>query len=386
MLAACGQPENKQAAREFERPMQTKPIATFEVQGSISPKALAVLADGRFVVLSSVTEGEKNLVELQLLSAGGKNLWTKTFAGTGTALYAGDMVVLPDGALLLTGDSRVSESQLQGWLCKVDTTGNIIWQKNYPEIDMVGPLALNANGGPALLHGNSSLHVSLINSKNGNLEWTVPLDNQVYTGKYLFPLSDGGFIATSTILSEGEVNHHLKLYRISSAGQPGWSNEYKQCPEVKVVGMAELPGGMLAFAGSRQDSIMKEGVYWMKTDASGKWLADTTTWWDDDAAMPEKAVSAADGSIIFGGQMQNFKRPYRVFAGSFSAEGKLQWTRTVDDPEGFQDAVDIKKLPDGNLALLTTYSISEAGSRKGVSKVSIMIMPANGGSGTPVDY
>gem|GEM_PF-6301443 len=47
----------------------------------------------------------------------------------------------------------------------------------------------------------------------------------MHTGRHLFALRERGFTASSEILSEGEVNHHLRLYRLTADGSMLWAKE-----------------------------------------------------------------------------------------------------------------------------------------------------------------
>jgi|GEM_PF-4168161 hypothetical protein len=151
--------------------------------------------------------------------------------------------------------------------------------------------------------------------------------------------------------------------------------------------MRESSAGKLVFCRNQARYCwQKNGVYWLRSNGSGKLLTDSATWWEDNVAEPSKAIGNSLGALFFAGQMQNFKRPYIVIAGSFVPNGQLNRTRMMSDENAWQSAEDLALLPDGNIALLCYCSVRGKNSEEGACSGTIRIVPGDGGKGQPVNY
>lgn|GEM_PF-4997096 len=65
-----------------------RPTTVYTIATDMLPNAMQALPQGGYAVLGIVAKGETRLAKLSVVSADGKPLLNKEFAGIGTSLYA----------------------------------------------------------------------------------------------------------------------------------------------------------------------------------------------------------------------------------------------------------------------------------------------------------
>jgi len=192
------------------------------------------------------------------LSATGNILWSKIYGGSGSE-SASAVIQCADGNYILTGasssiDGNVSNgwngtgSLSTGWVVKIDTLGNIIWEKSYGSKQLntsynEGFISVqNTPDGGCILAGRVSANWSIVSGHHGGYDfWVVKLDSlgnfqwqQCYGGSArdwsyaIKPTQDGGWIIIGeTYSSDFDVTNFkggadVWVVKISSTGVLEW--------------------------------------------------------------------------------------------------------------------------------------------------------------------
>jgi len=190
------------------------------------------------------------------LNANGNILWSKTYGGSKFDWW-GDISKTSDGNYIITGKSQSVDGDLSngfgfpndsaGWVVKIDTSGNIIWEKSYGSRQLnVGDDLFNSvqntSDGGYILAGNVSSNGSIVNGHHGETDfWVVKLDSfgnfkwqQCYGGSgndrayAINPTQDGGWVIVGTTRSNDfDVNNlrgldDIWVIKISNTGILEW--------------------------------------------------------------------------------------------------------------------------------------------------------------------
>lgn len=183
------------------------------------------------------------------LNATGNIEWQKTLGGSG-ADNALEIQQTLDGGYIVAGDSSSANGDLtsnngscDAWIVKLDTTGNIEWQKNYggSNCEFLSSIKQTNDGGFIFAattysnngdvignHGGSDYWIVKINSL-GTIEWQKTYGGSGFESVYDIQLTnDGGYVfAGSTYSNDGDVtgNHGLAdfwVVKTNSSGVMVW--------------------------------------------------------------------------------------------------------------------------------------------------------------------
>ncbi|MBU3742429.1 MAG: hypothetical protein FGM24_09125, partial [Candidatus Kapabacteria bacterium] len=200
--------------------------------------ALEVLPDGGFIIAcatSSSTAGSRDGWLIRLTSAG-NILWDKKFGGLSTDGFRG-IQRTTDNGFIMTGWTASDGAGVLGkaWLLKTDSSGNIIFNKNFGGSDADRGLSVQqiADGGYILTGYTASSGAGLDDmylvktDASGNLVWakTYGGTGRDY-GNAVKQTADGGFLIAGYTLSYGAGGDDLWLVKTDNAGNQLWHKTY----------------------------------------------------------------------------------------------------------------------------------------------------------------
>lgn len=222
-----------------------------EYGGGQSDYATDVIFDGQNIVVCGITEsfGAGNsdawLLKLNTL---GDTLWTKTYGGVN--IDDAWKVVYVNNAYYFTGGtySYANGSFDDAWIVKTDTSGNEIWKKSYGvanKVDWAWSIipAYNNNVIDGFVFcgvkdteesapGNSrgSLHFVKVDT-NGNVIWDKSIANSGSTnwrmeGFDIAQLADDGFVICGYKLEPTVQSQQLYIVRTDASGAVVWDTAY----------------------------------------------------------------------------------------------------------------------------------------------------------------
>lgn len=242
--------------------------------GSEEAQAVRWAGEDRIVVAGSTGSGGAGASDLYLmaLDGAGTRLWSTTI-GTAAVEQAADLRVLPDGSLLIAGNTN-DGGDYDGLLVKTDASGEVIWQRNYggSDWDFFRELIVLANGelmivGQTFQPGVDGEVWMLRLSADGD-----PIDEYRYggpgeqNGTALCATADGFALVGSTGIGDAA---DVLMIRVDNDGGVLWSSTYGgDSLDVAYDVVSTLDGGFSLVGITRSYSNYEEG-YHVKTDGGG---------------------------------------------------------------------------------------------------------------------
>lgn len=171
---------------------------------------------------------------LMKIDKDGNVVWARSYGGNGTDIISG-LKVLDDGSILAVGlTTSFNAGRGDMWLLKVDSIGNVIWERTYGTLEMDEGTDLEvASGGDIVVTGLSTSggvpHGLVFRAdKNGNLKWA----KEYTTGSELtilkiLPTKDGGgfHVLGYANLGNGTLGGAL-LMKLDGNGKIVWARDY----------------------------------------------------------------------------------------------------------------------------------------------------------------
>lgn len=272
-------------------------------------RSVLPLADGGYLVLGSTrsndgdASGNHGMVDIWLvrLNASGTPVWQRCYGGSLNDVPFG-IKPTPDGGYIIAGESRSSDGDLTSnagfadyWVLKIDSDGDIQWQRSYGGSggDTAYAIELTTDGGYILNGLSTSTDGDVTNApvagagpENywvvkldalGNIQWQRPCggSNTDY-GFSVAQLDDGTYVAFGTSYStDGDVTDSRGggdywLVRLTSTG---------------------MPVGYLSFGGSNNDA----GAEIIQAHANGLLLSGASASNDGDV---EENFGSFDGWLV----------------------------------------------------------------------------------------
>ena len=190
--------------------------------------SLQATPDGGFI-LTGISDTKGN-VEVFKLDGNAVVQWHKSFVSGqqvpgGCSSFGGGVAVLRDGGYILTGASDFvcageHSCFLGGWVCRLDPSGEIIWQRGYTD-SIPADAFETADGGIFMLDSRQGGIMKL--KASGDLEWFRYLGDEEDSGLGLAPgfqNDDEGFVIgySSSDNYHPYFNTHIGIMRLGPTG------------------------------------------------------------------------------------------------------------------------------------------------------------------------
>lgn len=257
--------------------------------------ALAATSDGGYALagvagiwqLESFTS-EGSDFWLVKTDAQGNMLWNRTYGGAGNEYMEGatSLVITPDGGYAMAGHQGPFHGELDTWLVKTDSEGNMLWNKTFKgtDSDIAYSLIATADGGYALA-GTMTINITysgafLIKTDvEGNMQWNKTYGTTNDFISTLVATSDGGYAMAGATLQTG--NSDFWLIKTDSLGNMMWNRTFGgQGTIVEAANaLVTTSDGSYALAGEviiGDFAVGNKDVWLIKTDADGVMLWNQT--------------------------------------------------------------------------------------------------------------
>lgn len=269
--------------------------------------------DGGFIVAgytSSFGAGAKDVFVVKTDSLGNE-LWSRFFGGTSDEEAYG-LEVLPDGGYLIgCATSSSTAGSRDGWLLRLNSSGNSVWDKKIGGLstDGIRDLKLTSDNsiiitgwtasdgagalGNAWLVKTDSLGNILFNKNFGGTDADRGLSVQ--------QTSDGGYILTGYTASSGAGNDDLFLVKTDGSGNQTWAKtfggtgrDYGNAVKQTSDGGYLIAGYTLSFGAGGDD------LWIVKTDSTGTQLWNKTFGGTASDVAYSMDLTADGGYVIVG--------------------------------------------------------------------------------------
>jgi len=198
-----------------------------KVYGGSKADAAGVIketADGGYAVLassSSYVTGYLNYdIWLMKLDAAGDTLWSKFYGGNGMDCIA-DLVVTDDGGYIIAGSSfSFGDPEDEDiWIIKVDSKGEVIWDKIFGNNFRDSPTSMIATSdGGLIISASWSGHEIFKLDQNGDMLWNLGYDDEIY---HISPTEDENYISCGS-----GVMADMFVMKFTPEGDVLWEKEF----------------------------------------------------------------------------------------------------------------------------------------------------------------
>ena len=270
--------------------------------------------------------------------------WSKTFGGMGDD-YAASVQQTSDGGYIIGGGTNsFGAGGFDVWLIKVDSAGNVEWNKTYGDIaedgEGFGSVRQMSDGGYIFIASFCTVVNGTCISKKMWLIRTDSLGNQLWNrtdvGYKLELTNDGGYI------SAGGKSGDFWLLKMDGNGNTLWEKTYDGGFDETAVDVKQTSDGGYMVAGRMfennppwEEDIWR--VWLVKTDSNGnaEWNMTYTKYnWNGIGAVQQ----TLDGGYIFLGATGSASIPVDIWLVKTDSNGNIEWEKTFggsDDDTGF---------------------------------------------------
>jgi len=301
------------------------------------------------------------LLTLSFLSAPAQpvdSLWSRLYGGTGND-RCNAVRQTTDGGYILTGQTNFSPTDVDAWLVKTNSQGDLVWSQmnGGSQYESAHDVVLRNDGGYAVAgtttsSGNGTWDTYFARfGANGNFQ------NSVYWGEAGVDISysmvqapDGGFVIGGETVINGD-NYEMLLVRTDSAGGYLWSqhyggNQFEGCRAIRPA----ADGGYL-LAGYTGSYGAGASDFWLvKTNPFGA-IEWTRTYggagWEYCLAISR---THDGGNLLAGYTYPTGGSPSNFYVVKTDPNGTFEWSRTYGG-SGDDRCFAIAQTPDGGYAL-----------------------------------
>jgi len=271
---------------------------------------------------------------LFMADSDGDSVWTRNFGWDGIDVFA-DLIMSSDGKFVATGLTDTPNDFENIYLVKVDTDGNLIWEKNFggPQKDVALSLT-NADDGSLVITGvTKSFSVGdedlfiFKTTVDGDSLWYKTYGTTGNDGGYgITRTSDGGYIIT------GRYNwSDLWLLKVDALGDTIWTKVIGGTNYDEGISVIETEDKGFIISGSTSSYGAGElDVYVVKTDSLGNFEWQKTyggTGYDEG----RRILKRDNGYFVMGNTDSGIAGEFNYFVIWTNESGDTVQTRTYGD-------------------------------------------------------
>lgn len=238
-------------------------------------------SDGGYIVAGqtlSFGTGPNDAWILKLDQAGNVE-WQKTLGGSGPDFALSIKQTADDGFIVGASTYPLSQPPLDFWLIKLDSAGNVIWQKSYGGTgdDIAYSVSITSDGGFIVSGASDSFGAGFYDfwllklDSTGGIQWEKTYggtDTDEYSAFGAQETSDDGFIAAGTSYDRKDDSSGMVVLKLDSNGQIQWQKSYGTSASEWAASIQQTADGGYMLAG--QTGPLGTGAYWLlKLDSLG---------------------------------------------------------------------------------------------------------------------
>jgi len=280
--------------------------------------------DGGYVLAGLSGSGNENYLSiadyfLVKIDSDGNIEWSKYYDYEKSKDSAFGMTKTSDGGYVLIGQTHTGSGRGDYWIVKTNSKGNLEWNKAYgrPYFDRGLDVIPTSDGGYALV--GFTQDSDLLNPDKGRQIWLIKIDSsgniewdKIYGGTYfeeanhIIETSDGGYLIPGTTSSFGNGGYDGWLIKIDSKGNVLWSKTFGGVYSDKFVDAVETYDGGYVIAGITNSFGDEDYDGWLiKTDSEGNVLWSLTFGGRGEDYL-SSVVTTRDGGYAVAGYTRSY--------------------------------------------------------------------------------
>lgn len=333
--------------------------------------------DGGYIVAGATSSFGKDGSDFWVLrlDSGGNIEWQKSYGGIGDD-RANSIQQTADGGYIVAGASdSFGEGDTDFWVLKLDLIGNIVWQKTYGGAgNDDGPLVQQTTDGGYIVGGTTYSFGSGYDDF-----WLLSLDSEgiirwekTYGGNTFDRLSslrqtlDGGYVAAGTTSSFADGGTDFWVLKLKADGNAEWQKTYGGAGNDDGPAVQQTYDGGYVLAGTTYSVSAGDGnIMVLKLGPYGNivWQKTYGGSKDDYATIVRETLDS--GYIVAGTTYSFGPGDGDIWLLKLDANGNIQWESTYDN-NGNDNASALQQTLDGGYIVAgTSYPIDSTGPDKG---------------------
>ena len=242
-----------------------------------------------------------------------------------------------DGNIAVAGYTIDSNGNVDFWIMKIDTQGNILWQKTYnlKDIDYIYSMDATSDGGLILtgysdLGQNQEIWILKLDS-NGNVVWEKLVSGSSNdVGISIHETSDGGYILAADTNSFGAGLNDVLVIKFDQNGNAIWQKTYGLSGKDVVSSIKETSDGGYVITGYTDSFGVNENIFVIKVDSSGniiwQYIYDS-----NGIDFSEKIIETQDGNyLVIGYTLAAGGTTFDLLVFKLDTNGNILWQKVYD--------------------------------------------------------
>jgi PKD repeat protein len=336
-------------------------------------KSIQPTSDGGFIVAGYIALRSPYFLDYWVakLDSSSNIVWQRAFGGDSGA-EAQSIQETSDGGYIVAGDTYSFGTEgTDIWVVKLDSLGNIVWQKTYgrSNSDTVNAVSQTGDGGYLVAGATENLGSDNYYYKDA---WIFKLDSngnpvwqKTYGGSYddeaksIQPTSDGGYVVAGFTRSFGGRGSDAWVLKLDSMGNIVWQRAYDNYEDGSAASIQPTSDGGYIFAGT---TSFRNPYWWVvKLDSVGDilWHKYFPDGYQRSSPCCILETSDHQGYIIAGRVDPWFADMY-IRLMELDTSGNVVWQKTYDT-DGTDNAFSIQKAgEDGYIVAGSTRSFTHS--------------------------
>ncbi len=287
------------------------------------------------------------------------SLWSRLYGGTGNDI-CNAVKLTTDGGYILAGRTLYSATDLDAWLVKTDSNGNIGWTRMTGGVlsEEAYDVVQRSDGGYALAGATESYGGGSFDFFFARITAGGAPQNFNYwggsAGDYCLSLqqtSDGGYVLGGYTNSYGAGSSDFWLIKTDSTGSNHWSHTYGGSQSDVCLEVLQMSDGGYALAGHTWSFGSGQCDLWLvRTNSSGQSLWSRTYGGSGVETCGAMAETSDGGYVLAGNTRYDMYSTANVYLVKTDAYGTTQWSRTYGGPST-EHCKSIVQTPDGGYVL-----------------------------------
>lgn len=357
---------------------------TYGTSGYDTPNTLQQAADGGFVVAGIIDWFGVNNGDIWVLKLDSNGNVGPSYPGTWQKSYGTSIEDMPDyirqtadGGYIIAGrtGSYVPNkgNVYRFWILKLDSSGAIIWQKTYGGTNSDYPFCVQQTadggyivGGVTNSFGKGAGDIWLLKlDSNGNIIWEKAYggtgDEKFYTVQQT---SDNGYIVSGATTSSGQGSYDYLVLKLDSAGVITWQKTYGGSGEDIAYQIQQTSDGGYVVNGYTRSFNVGGGMdFWVLKLTSTGGITWQKTYGGNGFDLGYSVQQTTDGGYILAGLTTSYgtSGDYDFLVIKLDANGNNTWQKTYGST-GQEPARPIIQATDGGYVVAGyTTSFGTAG-------------------------
>ena len=269
------------------------------------------LIDGTIYMLGNNSQD----ITLTKLDENANLIWQKEY-GTDGYDYANNILLVDENTFVIVGETyHPTTSNLDGLLLKIDSEGNIIWQKQ---------------------HGTTTANESLY-----SIDKTL----------------ENGFVTCGFVSgSEGTTGNDILVMVFDENGEVIWQESYgTDLNEVGVAVCADENGDYVISCDKQKNGTFSYNIYVFKVDNQGNMLWNLDVYNENNGGCKNMKPNSKGNFVIVGEMTTATSNYFDAYILEVTSGGELLWQKEIEGTDNGDAVFDVLEVQ-GNRYLLTGYT------------------------------